>query len=50
MIYTPDPSKGLEGYVNADFVGEWDPENALDADMLYSRTGSVIRHASCPVL
>lgn len=50
MIYNPDPNLGLEVYVDADFAGGWDPENASDADTLYSRTGFVIRHAGCPVL
>ena len=49
MIYTPDPSKGLEVYVDDDFFGGWDPENALDTATLYSRTGFVIRYASCHV-
>ena len=50
MIYSPDPSKGLEVYVDANFVGGWDPENSLDADTLYSPTGFVICYASCPIL
>ena len=50
MIYKPDPTKGLEVYVDADFVGGWDPENANDADTVYSRTGFVIQYANCPVL
>ena len=43
MIYTPDQSKGLETYVDVDFVGGGDPENANDADTVYSRTGFTIR-------
>ena len=27
MIYSPDLSKGLEVYVDADFVGGWDTES-----------------------
>ena len=50
MIYSPDPSKGSEVYVGADFIGGWDPENSLDTDTLYSCTGFVIPYASCPVL
>ena len=50
MIYKPDPTKGLEVYVDADFVGGWDPENTNDADTVYSRTGFVIQYANCPVL
>ena len=47
MTYKPDSSKGLEVYVDADFAGGWDPANPGNAD--YSRTGSVIRYASCPI-
>ena len=50
MIYTPDQSKGLKVYADANFVGGWDPENALDADTFYPRTGFIIRYASCPFL
>ena len=49
IIYTPDSTKGLEVYVDADFAGGWDPENADDADTVYSRTGFVICYAGCPV-
>ena len=49
MIYTPDASLGLETYVDADFAGGWDPENANNADAVYSRTGFTIRYAGCPV-
>ena len=49
MIYTPDQNKGLETYVDADFVGGWDPENANDADTVYSRTGFTIRYAGYPI-
>jgi hypothetical protein len=50
IVYKPDSSLGLETYVDADFAGAWDPENAGDADTVYSRTGFVIRYAGCPVL
>ena len=41
MIYIPDQSKGLETYVDADFVGGWDPENANNADTVYSRNSDL---------
>jgi len=49
LIYTVDAARGLETYVDADFAGGWDPENADDASTLYSRTGFVIKYAGCPV-
>ena len=50
MIYSPDPSKGLEVNVDANFVGGWDPKNSLDANTLYSCNGFITRYASFPVL
>ena len=50
MVYKPDPAKGLEVYVDADFAGGWDPEHADDTDTVYSRTGFVITYSGCPIL
>ena len=49
IVCTPDPNKGLETYVDADFAGGWDPEKADNADNVYSRTGFTIRYAGCPI-
>ena len=49
MTYKPDSLKGLEVYVDADFAGGWDPADPGNADNIYSRTGFVICHASCPI-
>jgi hypothetical protein len=49
IVFSPDSSKGLEVFVDADFAGMWDPDNASDADTVYSRTGFTIRYAGCPV-
>jgi hypothetical protein len=49
MIYHPDSDRGIEVFVDADFAGGWDPEDALNADNVYSRTGYVICYAGCPV-
>ena len=49
MAYTPDPTKGIEVYVDADFVGGWDPGDAMNADNVYSRNGYVIWYAGCPI-
>ncbi len=42
MIYKPDSTKGIEVYVDADFARGWDPEDTMNADNIYSRTGYVI--------
>jgi len=49
MIYRPAPKRGLEVFVDADFAGEWDPEDSENADNIYSRTGYVICYAGCPM-
>ena len=49
MIYRPDSTRGIEVFVDADFAGGWDPEDALNADNVYSRTGYVICYAGCPI-
>jgi hypothetical protein len=49
MTYKPDPLKGLEVYVDADFAGGWDPADPKNANNVYSRTGFVILYTSCPI-
>ncbi len=49
MKYTPDSTKGIEVYVNADFAGDWDPGDPLNSENIYSRTGYVIQYAGCPI-
>lgn len=41
----------LEYWCNADFVGSWDPTEAdEDPGTAKSRTGFIIRYASCPII
>ncbi len=49
MMYTPDSTKSIEVYVDANFAGGWDPGDAMNADNVYSQTGYVIWYASCPI-
>jgi hypothetical protein len=49
IIYRQDSSKGIEVYVDANFAGGWNPGDAMNADIFYSRTGYVIRYAGCPI-
>ena len=49
MIYKPDPKRGLEVFVDANFAGGWDPEDAKNADNVYSCIGNVICYAGCPM-
>jgi hypothetical protein len=49
MTYKPDLTKGIEVFVDVDFARGWDPDDALNADNIYSCTGYVICYARCPV-
>jgi hypothetical protein len=52
MVFRPDPSRGLEVYVDADFCGNWTKIDAdkPDRDTARSRHGYIIFYAGCPVL
>ena len=48
LVLRPDDTKGLEVYVDASFVGDWDPKNALtDRDTARSRHGYMIFYNGC---
>jgi hypothetical protein len=50
-ILRPDHSKEeLEVYVDADFAGNWDPNETEDRDTARSRHGYYITYAGCPIL
>ena len=49
IIYSPDPSLGLECFVDADFAGGWSQADAKNAENVMSRIGFVIRYAGCPI-
>jgi len=49
MVYRPDSNRGIEVFADADFAGGWDPEDALNADSVYSCTDYVICYAGCPI-
>jgi hypothetical protein len=46
----PNNTKHLDCYVDADFAGLWNPDEAQDPTTLKSRTGYVITFCVCPVL
>ena len=50
-IFRPDPTRGLELYVDADFVGNWDRYEAPhDRDTDRSRHGYILMYAGCPLV
>ena len=51
MTFKPDRTCGLEIYVDADFAGNWNKEEAFnDRDMARSRHGYFIMYAGCPIV
>ena len=50
IILKPDTSKGFECYVDADFAGSWNQDQALDPNACLSRTGYAIFCAGCPII
>ena len=49
IIMKLNRSEGLTCYVDADFTGNWTPEQVLDPRACLSRTGFAIFHANCPI-
>ena len=51
MIFTPDSSLGLEVYVDADFAGNWNRDEAPhDRDTARSCHGYIIKYMGCPIV
>jgi hypothetical protein len=50
LIMKPDPSRGLECFVDADWAGSWQPRSSHDSLFAHSRTGYVIMYAACPIV
>ena len=46
----PNHSQGLTCYIDANFAGNWTPEEALDPRACLSRTGYIIFYANCPII
>ena len=45
-----DTKKGLECHVDANFAGNWDPEDMTDTEMARSWHGYIISYAGCPLI
>ena len=46
----PKNDKGLECFVDTDFVGGWLTNESDNLDSVYSRTGYIIKYRNCPIL
>ena len=47
---TPDITKGIEVFVDADFAGNWDRDNSLHPDTARSRHGYIVKFLNCPII
>ena len=45
----PKREQGLEVYVDANFAGNWDPDESNNVDTARSRHGYLIYYAGCPI-
>ncbi len=50
IICQPDPSRGLECIVDADFAGGWDRGDSDNPENVMSRTGYIILYAGFPIV
>ena len=50
LIEQPDKEKGIECYVDADFVGGWNQEEGNNPVLVLSVMGYVITYANCPII
>ena len=49
-LFTPDLTKGLDCYVDADFAGLWSYEDEQDPVSVKSRTGFTLTLFGCPII
>ena len=51
LRFKPDPTRGFEDYVDADFSGLWSPTTAAsDPSTSKSRSGWIVFYAGCPII
>lgn len=50
IVFRPDPTRGLECFVDADWAGSWQHKSGNDPLSAHSRTGFVIMYAGCPIV
>ena len=48
LIFRPDPTLGLECFVDTDFAGNWHQADLDNAENVLSRAGYTVRYAGCP--
>lgn len=50
MVLKPTKERQLEVFVDADFAGNWHPDETDDRDTARSRHGYLVYYAGCPIL
>ena len=50
LILSPNKSRTLKVYVDADFAGNWCKEDAYHRDTARSRHGYIIQYSGCPII
>ena len=50
FIMSPDLTKGIEVFVDADFAGNWDRNDSANVDTARSRHGYIIKVHGCPIV
>ena len=50
LILWPSHSRELEVFVDADFAGNWDKNNARDRDTARFRHGYIVSYHGCPII
>jgi hypothetical protein len=50
LILRPNGAIGLEVFVDADFVGNWDPVDTESRDSARSRHGYIVKYFGCPIV
>ena len=50
LLFKPDPSAGIQCFVDADFSGNWKKEDLKNPAGVLSQTGFVIMYGNCPLI
>ena len=50
FVMSPDQTKGIEVYVDADFSGNWHRDDSSDVSTARSRHGYIIKYMNCPII
>jgi len=50
VIMKPTVGSGIEVYLDAEFAGNWDPDDTSSRDTARSRHGYVIKYEGCPIV